>query len=62
MTSATKNVWLVIFDNVDKQYSNTSTYRYAAYDLVDLLSYFNAEGQKRILKIEKLNETITYRY
>lgn len=62
MTSATKNVWLVVIENEDRLYSETTTFKYAAYDLPDLLSFFNENGKKRILKAENLDETITYKY
>lgn len=57
--SATKNIWAITFQSEN---SKSRIQNVAAYDLLDALSYFNMEGLKKIVKIEKLSEEITYSY
>lgn len=62
MTSATKYIWTIVMINENKEYSKTSIFKYAAYDLPELLTYFNTNGQKSIIKIERSEEKVTYMY
>lgn len=59
-TSCTKSIWIVILkDNGDIK---TRTRRVAAWNLSEVLAYFNEEGQKNIIEIRKSDEEITYHY
>lgn len=59
MTQATQNIWIVVFKEDN---GNNRTQKLAAYNLQEVLSYFNESGISKIVKIEKTDEMITYRY
>jgi len=61
MTSARKPIWLIIFIGQNRPTERIEQ-RYAAYNLIELLSHFNDEGTKNIIEIKKLNEEVTYFY
>lgn len=60
MTAAEKPIWIV----ESKSQSDVSTRenRYAAYDLIELLSFFTEDAKRDIKKIEKLSFKVNYFY
>jgi hypothetical protein len=61
MTSATKSVWLVVFKEKIRE-GTIFEQRVAAWDLKEVLSFFNEEAHKTIVRIEKLSIDVTYHY
>ena len=61
-TQASKPIWNVTLKYQGDRMEKVMTLKIAAYDLEELLSHFNKEGWKKILKIEKTEDEVTYHY
>lgn len=61
MTSATKHIWKVKFHTPGREIVFREQL-VAAWNLSEVLTYFNAEAQNTIIEITKQTEQITYYY
>lgn len=59
MTSCTKHVWILVFQN---HKGDRRTQRVAANTFTEVLSYFNEKGVSEIVKVEKIEDEITFKY
>jgi hypothetical protein len=59
MTSCTQPIWIVI---IESRKGDRFTSKVAASTLPEILSSYNEDGISRIVKVEKTEEEVTYRY
>ena len=58
MMSYKKPIWNIIFEDSKNEHRN---YKYAAYDIIELLSYFNESGIKKIISIIRTEDEINFK-
>jgi hypothetical protein len=60
MTSCTKPIWRIVFE--DKKGESRRTEKVTAWSFQEVLSYYNQSGIDKIVEVEKTAEEVTYRY
>ncbi len=59
MTACTKNVWIVV---TETQKGERYSRKFTAWNLTEILTFFNEAGISSIVHVEKTEEEVTYHY
>jgi hypothetical protein len=62
MTSCTKQIWTITFENRDDRGLNERVQKIAANSFIEVLTYFNKEGLQKIVKVQREDDNITFTY